>query len=123
MKPARIVFFEIPSAEPASCLSFYQKVFGWQFRQLEGQSYWLAKTGPDHLPGINGGIISRSAFNQSVVNTLQVQNLDHMMVTVKAHGGEVISEELLLPGIGRSIYFTDPEGHVFKGLQVNHPDK
>lgn len=123
MKPARVIFFEIPVIKPAISLDFYRKVFGWQFSRLEDQSYWLAKTGPDQLPGINGAITRKSNFNQQTIITLQVENLDETILALEAQRGEVISEELLLPGIGRTIYFKAPEGCTFKALQVSSPDK
>ena len=58
----RVVHFEIHADQPERAVRFYKELFDWQFHKWEGpMDYWLIVTGPDGQPGINGGLIARSA--------------------------------------------------------------
>lgn len=116
MQPSRLIYFEIHATAPETCMHFYQKVFGWQFKQLEDQPYWLIKTGPDELPGINGAITTTPTANPSVINTIQVQSLKETMAAIEAQGGQVLSSRRV-KGIGQTICFKDPEGHMHRALE------
>ena len=51
----RIVHFELPADDPARCMAFYQRAFGWRFEKWDGpMDYWMVKTGDG--PGIDGGL-------------------------------------------------------------------
>ncbi|GAB5522437.1 MAG: hypothetical protein Roseis2KO_03090 [Roseivirga sp.] len=119
MQPSRIVYFEIPATQPEACMHFYKKVFGWQFGQTKEEPYWLAKTGPDTLPGINGAITASKEGLDTVVNTILVQNLEETMTAIVHHGGEVCSAKQNLKGIGQMVCFKDTEGHLHRALETN----
>lgn len=119
MQTSRVIYFEIPATRPEECMKFYEQVFGWQFSQLDDQAYWLTKTGSDELPGINGAIRPKSKTLLSVINTIQVQHLEMTIMTIEKHGGQLISDQLALPGIGTLIYFKDPDGNVQGALQAD----
>lgn len=123
MQPSRIVYFEIPATQPEACMRFYRKVFGWQFKQPEDELFWLAKTGPDALPGINGAITAGKEGQHTLVNTILVQNLKETMSAIKNHGGEICSAKRMLKGIGQTVYFKDPEGHLYRALETNSRTK
>ena len=35
----RIVHFEVPADNPARCMTFYQKAFGWKFEKWDGLQF------------------------------------------------------------------------------------
>ena len=41
----RVIHFEIVANDPKNAKEFYEAVFGWEFNQLDGQEYWVIKTG------------------------------------------------------------------------------
>jgi predicted enzyme related to lactoylglutathione lyase len=43
----RVIYFEIPSANPAANRTFYEQAFGWHFSNGGGQQYWFAHTGSE----------------------------------------------------------------------------
>ena len=56
----RVVHFEIPADDLPRAVKFYADVFGWQLRKWDGpDEYWLAITGDDDQPGINGGLMKK----------------------------------------------------------------
>ena len=58
----RVVHFEIHADDPERAISFYNSVFDWEFQKWEGQwDYWMIITGTEGTPGINGGLIKRTA--------------------------------------------------------------
>ncbi|MCE7992868.1 MAG: VOC family protein [Roseivirga sp.] len=119
MQTSRVIYFEIPATRPEDCMKFYQQVFGWQFSQLNDEAYWLTKTGSDELPGINGAIKPGSKAQPSVINTIQVTHLERTILAIEQYGGQLVSAKQLLPGIGKLVYFKDPDGNVHGALQTD----
>ncbi len=115
----RPVHFEILADDPKKLADFYARVFGWEIADWGGgeeQTYWVATTGPDGEPGINGGFMHR-AFDQAVINTLEVESLEEATREIEAAGGKVIHGPNEVPGVGTHAYFADPEGILFGVMQ------
>lgn len=119
----RVIHFEIPADNTARAAKFFEDVFGWKFNKWEGpMEYWLAATGPDNLPGINGAIAPRDANMPHTTNTLDVPDVDAYMEKVKKAGGKVVSpHKMAIPGIGWFAYCLDTEGNLF-GIMQNDPN-
>ncbi len=118
----RIVHFDVPADDPARARGFYEKAFGWKFTRWEGpMEYWLAQTGPDDEPGINGGLSLRTRTNPNVVNTISVDSIDEYLDKVKEAGGVPVLSKTALPGVGWLAYFQDTEHNVF-GLMQEDPN-
>jgi predicted enzyme related to lactoylglutathione lyase len=59
----RVIHFEIPADNPERAVQFYQQVFGWKIQKWAGHAdYWLATTGEDKEPGINGAIAEKGDY-------------------------------------------------------------
>ncbi len=114
----RPVHFEILADDPKKISKFYESLFGWGISTWEGgeQDYWLVTTGEDDVPGINGGIMSRS-LKQAVINTIEVESLEDMMKSLKENGGKVVHGPNEVPGVGLHAYCADPEGNLFGIMQ------
>ena len=114
----RVIHFEIGADDPERATKFYEQVFGWQTARWDGpQSYWLMTTGPDGQPGINGGIMQRDTRFPTVVNTLDVPDVDEFSEKVTAGGGKVVMPKFPVPGIGWLAYCQDTEGNMFGMIQ------
>jgi len=114
----RPVHFEILAEDPKKLADFYQAIFGWEIADWGGgdQTYWLATTGPDDEPGINGGFMFRS-LDQAVINTLEVESLEETTRKIEASGGKVVHGPNEVPEVGTHAYFADPEGILFGVMQ------
>ena len=114
----RPVHFEILAEDPKTLAGFYEAVFGWEIADWAGgdQSYWLATTGPDTEPGINGGFMGR-ALDQPVINTLEVESLEDAMSKIEGAGGKIVHGPNDVPGVGIHAYCADPEGILFGVMQ------
>jgi len=116
----RINHFEIPSDHPEKSMKFYGDVFGWTFNKWGDYPYWLAMTGDESKPGINGAIMQKKPPAQSVVNSIEVENLDEMVEKIEKKGGEIVVPKMALPGVGWLAYFKDPDQNLF-GVWQNDP--
>jgi len=115
----RVTHFEIPANDPEKALNFFKTVFGWNFQQFGKDEYWIAITGDEKTPGINGAIMKKRDPNQPIVNTIQVENLDKHVVKIQNAGGKIVVPKMPVPTVGWLAYFTDPEGNIHGIWQVD----
>ena len=108
----RVVHFEIPSDKPEELVEFYKKTFGWTIEKWADMDYWLVDTGLKENPGINGAITKRSENLQTVVNTINVDDIKKSISTIKKNGGEVLTEIMDIPKVGKFVYFKDLDGNI-----------
>ncbi len=113
----RVIYFEIPSANPDTNRQFYEQVFGWQFQQWGAQDYWFAHTGDEAERGINGAVIREVGPQQPVINTISVDNIDTAMRRIVKAGGTVYRGKKAILAIGWIAFFTDPDDNIFGLLQ------
>jgi predicted enzyme related to lactoylglutathione lyase len=115
----RVIHFEIPADDPKRAVSFYEQAFGWKISKWEGpQDYWLASTGEQGQPGIDGAITSRSSL-QTICNTIDVPSIDDACRKVAEAGGKVLTPVMAIPGVGRMAYCVDTEGNQFGIMQAD----
>lgn len=122
---SRVIHFEIHADNPARAVQFYRDVFGWDIKQWGDQEYWLCTTGTDErngkpMPGINGAIIRRrgpAPAEGQPLNayscTIQIEQLETSLDSVKSHGGRQVLDIMTIPGVGRVAYCSDSEGNIF----------
>jgi uncharacterized protein len=114
----RVVHFEINVPNPSKEVEFFKNVFGWNFLTWEGQQdYWLIMTGDRSSNGIDGGLANSGDKIPSIVNTIEVENINDTIEKIKSNGGSVITEIMTIPTIGLLAYFKDVEGMVHGILQ------
>jgi hypothetical protein len=97
---SRPIHFEIPADDPERAMSFYRKVFEWQFQKWDGPiPYWMVQTG-SRSPGIDGGLHPGALQGQGPVNTIDVPSCDAAVKRVEAAGGKVAAPKMAIPGVG-----------------------
>ena len=118
----RPVHFEILVPDPAAIAEFYESVFGWSVARWDDpepdaeQGYFLLNTGEAEQPGINGAVM-HAHFEQSVINTIEVEDLDALIEAVRGAGGELLDGPNEVPGVGMHAYCQDPAGVIFGVMQ------
>lgn len=116
----RFVHFDVPADDPARARNFYGKVFGWKFDKWEGpMEYWMAKTGDEKQPGINGGLCQRMPGQMGITNTIDVPSVDEFSKKIQSEGGKVIAPKMPIPGVGYFAQCQDTEGNVFGIIQMD----
>ena len=125
----RVVHFEIHAADPKRAIAFYSGLFNWKFQPYGPPDfYWLVTTGEDGTPGINGGLIKRMGANPDAnaptpviayVGTIDVENLDKTGAAVMAAGGVAALAKQVIPGVGWTAYYKDPDSNIFGLFQAD----
>ena len=129
----RVVHFEIHADDLERAKKFYTSVFGWEMQQMGSEygNYVVVVTGPgpDDIAagkvtmenvGINGGMMLRKGPRpapDAPVNgyscIVGVEDVDATVEKVKAAGGDVALEKMLVPNVGELAYLHDTEGNIF----------
>jgi predicted enzyme related to lactoylglutathione lyase len=115
----KVIHFEISAEDTKRAVAFYKKAFGWKFNKYEGMNYWLASTGENEEPGINGAIAERDAFHPTTINTISVPSFEDAVNKIKAAGGEILGPKMAVPSVGYMAYCKDTEGNIFGIMQID----
>ena len=115
----RVIHFEIQADDIARAKNFYEKVFDWKIEKMmeadgeEGMDYWGLTTGPDGVPGINGGMYQRGKENllYTFDCTIQVDDIDETVKAIEKNGGKVRKAKMEIPEVGWFASVTDTEGN------------
>lgn len=108
----RVVHFEIPSDKPEESIAFFKKVFGWNFQQFGDEPYWLAMTGDENEPGINGAIMKKKHPQQPLVNSIKVTDLKATLRLIEEEGGQIVVPTMAIPTVGWLAFFKDMDGNI-----------
>ncbi|MBC7284295.1 VOC family protein [Hoeflea sp.] len=113
----KFVHIDIAADEPERAAEFYEKVFGWTSRKLDGPvPYWLVSP-PDDPSALGAGIAKREQAWQSTTPTIEVSSADEYGARIVAEGGTIIRPKALIPGVGYLLTFRDTEGNAFAILE------
>ncbi len=120
----RVIHFELQADNIEQAKGFYEKSFGWKIEKVMSKDqgpmdYWGLTTGPDGVPGINGGMYQRPADKplHTYDCTIQVDDIDKAIATVKENGGTIRMEKMEIPNVGWFAGATDTEGNIFAMMQ------
>ena len=127
---SRPIHFELQADDLERAKAFYAAVFGWTYEDygfVTGSPYWGIVTGPDHVPGINGGLQPRPApapgperGTNCAVLTMGVADYDATEAAILAAGGRVALPKMALTGMAWQGYYLDTEGNTFG---IHQPDE
>lgn len=129
---SRVLHFEIQADDVERAKAFYAAVFGWEYEDYSsavgGAVYWGIITGPEDLPGINGGLLPRPApvpaghaGTNAYVCTIGIGDYDATEAAILAAGGQVALPKMALTGMAWQGYYLDTEGNTF-GIHQPDPD-
>jgi predicted enzyme related to lactoylglutathione lyase len=111
----RVVHFEIPAENPRRLVNFYEQLFGWKIQEMEGANYWLAQTGEEGEPGIDGAIAGIDAEGPGPkrvpINYVSVPSVDEYVEKASKLGARVTVGKQAVPGMGWFAQMLDLEGN------------
>lgn len=114
----RPVHFDMTADNPERAIKFYETVFGWKFQKWDGpMEYYMATTGDEKEPGINGGISRKGNQAMPQMNTIGVPSVDEFSKKVQNGGGKIIQPKMPIPGVGWFAVAQDTEGNTFGMMQ------
>jgi len=115
----RLVHFEIPFDDGERARAFYREAFGWSLMTMPEMDYTMVSTGPSSEEGgpsepgyIGGGMLQRSAAQQSPVVVVDVDDIDAALKKIEGLGGKTVVSRQPVGEMGFSAYFTDTEGNL-----------
>lgn len=121
----RVVHFEIPADDIGRATEFYRSAFGWEISPVPGMDYAMLGTTPSDNDGapleagsINGGMMQRDAARKSPVVTIDVDDIESALESIRELGGSIVESKQEVMGMGYTAYFTDSEGNLM-GLWQN----
>jgi hypothetical protein len=119
-----IIHFEIPAEDLEKLKTFYTKLFDWKIIKAPGPvDYWVIQTVPTDQqcmtlrPGVNGGMYKKEAPAQTVINYIEVEDIDKAISNIAELGGTVTMPKQEVMGVGYIAHGLDPEGNPFAVLQ------
>ena len=119
-----IIHFEIPAEDLEKLKTFYTKLFRWKIFKAPGPvDYWMVHTVPTDSngmtlgPGVNGGMYKKEASAQTVVNYIEVDDIDETIRNIVKLGGTLTMLKQEVMGVGYIAHAVDPEGNPFAVLQ------
>ena len=119
----KFVHIDISADDPERAAGFYNEVFDWTIRKLEGPTpYWLLSPS-DNPSEIGAGIAKREQAWQSTTPTIEVPSADEYGAKIVAGGGTIINPKVLIPGVGYLLTFKDTEGNVFAILEPTEDNR
>jgi hypothetical protein len=118
---SRPIHFEIHGDDPVAAAGFYSSLFGWKVEQWGDQPYWLYTTGEEG-PGIDGASAPTEDHGQSVVLTVQVDDLAGSVAKARDLGATIVNDSMPIPGVGTLAQVLDPNG-VLIGIMQPEPSE
>jgi predicted enzyme related to lactoylglutathione lyase len=120
----RPVHFDLTVDDPERAMKFYREIFGWKFEKWDGpMEYWMATTGDEKEPGINGGLSKRGESNMPNMNTVGVTSVDKFSKMIQDEGGKVLVPKTPILGIGWFATCQDTEGNTFGIMEEDRTAK
>ncbi len=108
MAHGQITHIEFPADDVGRARRFYEGMFGWQFREMEGfPDYLLFNTGTAEA----GGAVGKrgESTGQRMLVYVEVDSIDELLPRVAGLSGKVTKERTEIPGQGWFAVVVDPE--------------
>ncbi len=108
-------YFEIPVNDLDRAISFYEKVFGYEFDRamVDGNEMAWFPINKD-APGISGALAKGESYVPSTKGTLvyfSTNNIDDTLVKVNSSGGRTLYPKTSIGELGWVAEFEDSEGN------------
>ncbi len=121
--PHNVTHFAVDADDIDRAKRFYEKTFGWSFQAWGPPGFFMIQTGTPKAPGIHGSLQSRNFRKGEHLRafecTLGVDDVDKMSQSIKKNGGQILHPEMVIPGVGRLIQFSDTEGNIVSAMHYD----
>ena len=110
---ATIVHFDVPADDIKRAKQFYEDLFDWKIEKVPGpmEYYNIFTMDDDGKPGVGGGMGSRGAPDQRIINYIGVNDINEYLEKVTDLGGTILMPKTTIPGFGYLATFQDLEGN------------
>lgn len=122
---SQVAHFAINADDVNRALRFYEKVFGWKFQAYGPPGFYMvdeqsAKT----TVRLRGSLQKRREIVAGVPMrgfecTIAVDDIEASSAALEKNGAKIVMPICTLPGVGRLLFFQDPEGNVAGAMQYD----
>src|SRR5215471_8782552 len=122
---SQVAHFSINANDVDRARRFYENVFGWEFEAYGPPGFFMVaeKSAKAHV-ALRGSLQKRREIVKGVPMhgyecSISVDNIDSTAAKIKKNGGTIVMEICTLAGIGRLLFFQDPEGNIAGAMQYD----
>lgn len=108
----RVVWHDLMTNDVEAARAFYPALFGWDIRTAEG--FTLIETGEGHIGGVNPLPPGVPAHFLPYIGS---DDVHATAAAIPAAGGRIVVPAMDIPGGGRFVIATDPQGAAFAAFQ------
>lgn len=119
--PGTFRHFAINSDNVPRSKAFYEGVFGWTFQPWGPPGFYQITNAGEGLLGALQGRreIEPGKAMPPVEVTMGVDDIEATMTAIEAGGGRVAMQPFYIQGVGRLIFFADPDGNLMGAMQYD----
>jgi predicted enzyme related to lactoylglutathione lyase len=118
----QVAHFAINAGDLSRARGFYENVFGWTFQAWGPPGFYMIDMGTGFTPAFRGSLQQRREIVPGVEMrgfecTISVDDIQGTAQAIATNGGKIVMPICELTGIGRLLFFEDPEGNVAGAMQ------
>jgi uncharacterized protein len=122
---SHVQHFSINANDLDRARGFYSEVFGWKFQAWGPPGFYMIEmTSKPPAGQLFASLQARrelvpGAHMRGFECTISVADIDTTAAAIEAHGGTIVMPVCTLAGIGRLLFFQDPEGNLAGAMQYD----
>src|SRR5215471_11403334 len=122
---SHVAHFSINANDIDRARKFYSNVFGWKFQAWGPPGFYMIEMDTKPRTGtLLGSLQGRRELVHGVKMTgfectVSVADVDKTAAAITANGGKIVMQICTLAGIGRLLFFEDPEGNLAGAMQYD----
>jgi len=120
----QVAHFAINAGDLSKARGFYENVFGWKLQAWGPPGFYMIDMGTGFTPPLRGSVQQRREIVPGVAMkgfecTVSVDDIEATASAIEAHGGKIVMPVCELTGIGRLLFFEDPDGNIAGAMQYS----
>ena len=122
---SQVAHFAINADDVDRARRFYEKVFGWKFQAYGPPGFYMVdEASAKATVPLRGSLQKRREIVKGVPMhgfecTISVDDIDATAAALEKNGGKIVMQICTLAGIGRLLFFQDPEGNIAGAMQYD----
>jgi hypothetical protein len=120
----QVAHFAINAGDLSKARGFYENVFGWKLQAWGPPGFYMIDMGTGFTPPLRGSLQQRREIVPGVAMrgfecTVSVDDIEATASAIEANGGKIVMPVCELTGIGRLLFFEDPDGNIAGAMQYS----
>jgi predicted enzyme related to lactoylglutathione lyase len=121
---SQVAHFAINADDLDRARGFYTNVFGWKFEAWGPPGFYMIQSGDTLKVPLQASLQKRRELVPGTRMTgfectVSVPDIDAAARAIETHGGKIVMPICTLAGIGRLLFFQDPEGNLAGAMQYD----